>query len=298
MNTLDKNTANKQVVIFIHIRKTAGTTLRRIIQHQFQPNNVFEFYRLLGRPPYGIHKRINEFNKLSDKQKNAIEFVGGHVGFGLHELFVRPCTYITVLRNPVDRVISYYYALLRNKNDFVKNKTLEDFIQSEVSQNNMTCHLSGLTLKSQLGDASIDLECGRSSNKTLELAKNNLKDHFKVFCILERFDESLILLNKTLDWEIPLYKKNNVAKNRPAIKTLSKETLTMIENFNELDIQLYKYATELFEEHIKQQDISFEREVEKFKEANKLSKTKFYFKAHTFYNHLVHGAYKKLVRHQ
>lgn len=293
MSNLDNNIGEKQVVIFLHIPKTAGTTLRYIIQYQYKPSAIYELYG-----PSATHsERLEEFKRLSDARKAEIKIVNAHLGFGLHEFLPQPCTYITFLRNPVDRVVSMYYYFQRTGNNYVQNLTLKEFIQTYGgARDNMTKYLSGEKLKIQLNDPNneIDYQC---SSESLETAKSNLKKHFKIIGIAERFDESLILLKNKLGWKVPLYDKNNVSKNRPSTKEVSKDTLNLIEKFNEFDIQLYEYAKEIFEELIVQQGSSFETEIQEFKEANESSKVKLYFRVHTFYNRVIHRTYKELVKH-
>jgi hypothetical protein len=292
MNNSGNNVMEKEVVIFLHIPKTAGTTLRYIIQYQYKPPAIYELYG-----PSATHsQRLEKLQRLSEAKKAEIKIVNAHLGFGLHEFLPQPCTYITFLRNPVERVVSMYYYFQRTGNNYVQNLTLKDFIQTYGgARDNMTKYLSGEKLKIQLTDPNneINYQC---STESLEIAKSNLKKHFKVIGLAERFDESLILLKKRLGWQLPLYDKNNVSKKRPSTKEVSKDTLNLIEKFNEFDIQLYEYAKELFEELINQQGSSFKREIEKFKETNESSKVKIYFRAHTFYNRVIHRTYKELVK--
>jgi hypothetical protein len=51
MDNLSQNVEEDSLVIFMHVPKTAGTSLRHIVQSQFQPHNVFEFYHLKTQPP-------------------------------------------------------------------------------------------------------------------------------------------------------------------------------------------------------------------------------------------------------
>lgn len=296
MNHLNQNIAEDSIVIFTHIPKTAGTSLRHIIQSQFQPQQVFEFYHLKTQPPK-VLKGIEKYNNLTANQKKAIKFVSGHVGFGLHEFLPRPCTYITVLRDPVERVVSYYYFLLRNQNNLVKNKSLSEFIQTYGGvHNSMTCYLSGLTLKVQLRDPSIELKSQQFAQETLEIAKANLKQHFQLVGLVERFDETCILLRKILGWNLAsFYVKKNVAKHGNLIENLPQDTLNLIQKFNELDIQLYAYAQEIFAEMINQYGTNFAEDLEQFKLANLLGANQLSFKVNSAYKRLAYRVHAKLT---
>ena len=283
------------LVIFMHVPKTAGTSLRHIVQSQFQPNNVFEFYNLKTQPPK-VRKGIEKYQNLSEAQKKTIKFISGHVGFGLHEFLSKPCTYITVLRDPVERVISYYYFLLRNQNPIVENKTLTEFVQTFSGvHNSMTCYLSGLTLQAQLQDSNLDLKSQQFDLETLEKAKANLENHFKVVGFVDHFDETCILLKKILGWNIPsFYIKKNIAKNTNITKDISIETMSLIHEFNQLDISLYNYAREKFAELIAQQDIAFKDDLDNFKLAQQSNDNNIYFKIHFSYKRMAYKVYEKL----
>ena len=282
------------VVIFVHIPKTAGTTLRHIIQSQFQPNNVFEFYSLKTQPPK-VLKGIEKYNSLSEAQKKTIKFISGHFGVGLHEFIQRPCTYITILRNPVERVVSYYYFLLRNQNKIVQNKTLLEFIQTYGGvHNSMTCYLSGLTLKAQVKEPNLNLEQQRFEPEILEQAKANLQKYFKVVGFVERFDETCILLKKILGWNIsPFYIRKNVSKHQNWTQDIPKDTLNLIEKFNELDLQLYDYAQEMFEEMINQQGADFAEELQNFQTVNQSAINQLYFKIDSSYKRMAYRIYER-----
>ncbi|MEM8829545.1 MAG: sulfotransferase family 2 domain-containing protein [Cyanobacteria bacterium P01_G01_bin.19] len=295
MDNLTQNQQEDSLVIFTHIPKTAGTSLRHIVQSQFQPSNVFEFYNLKVLPPK-VRKGIEKYNNLSEAKKKSIKFISGHVGFGLHEFLSRPCTYITVLRDPVKRVISYYYFLLRNQHPIVEDKTLSEFVETFGGvQNSMTCYLSGLTLQAQLQDPSIDLKSQQFAPETLAKAKVHLKDRFEIVGFVDRFDETCILLERTLGWNIPsYYVKKNVAKQPNPIQDISPETISLIQKFNELDIELYSYAREVFESKIRQQDDTFQEDLHRFKLAQQSSSNQLYFKLHASYKRMAYKVYEKL----
>ncbi|MEO0373871.1 MAG: sulfotransferase family 2 domain-containing protein [Cyanobacteria bacterium P01_A01_bin.17] len=242
-------------IVFSHIPKTAGTTLRHIIQYQFHPSEVFEFYRYNQLLDKGISKFIN----LPDRKKEKIRFISGHLGFGLHSLFPDCCSYITVLRHPIDRILSYYSHLIRTGKESVKGKAIEDFVLSFGGvRNSMVCNLAGYTFRAQMNDPSLALEQVRYSPRTLELAIENLKRYFSVVGILEQFDETCLLLQKVLGWDIPIgHLKSNRASRRAKLEEIPEQTLGLLRKHNELDLQLYEYAKLHFSRQVEEQGSEF-----------------------------------------
>ncbi|HVX30184.1 MAG TPA: hypothetical protein VHA53_06860, partial [Nitrolancea sp.] len=88
------------VVIFLHAPKTGGTTLVRIIERQSAPGSVLNLYD----SSYG-----EELAAYPPEEIERIRAIAGHFYFGVHRFIARPSVYITVLRDPVARVISHYH---------------------------------------------------------------------------------------------------------------------------------------------------------------------------------------------
>ncbi len=275
------------VIIFQHIPKTAGTTLRYIIQYQFPASAICELYGSSGSPA----QRIDKLQNLSESSRKKIKIINTHVGFGLHNYLHQPHTYITFLREPVSRAISMYYYYQKTKNPLFINLSLKEFVQTYPGvQNGMTKNLAGIVLQSQLSNSNNQkFDCDR---KSLEIAQRNIQEHFKFVGISERFDESLLLLRKILGWKIPLFDKSNISQ-KP--KDIDRDTLELIKNLNQFDLQLYKYAEKIFEDLIQKQESSFNREVAEFQQANKSRINKLYYQANTIYNRAVNRIYKELV---
>lgn len=260
----NKNIKEERSVIFLHVPKAAGATLHGIIERQYRPTAIFTI------EGSRVRESIDEFKRLPETRRKKIRVVKGHMGFGLHEFLPQPSTYITILRDPVDRVIShYYYALQAGPrhylNNVIQNMSLEEYVSNEISpelDNGQTRLLSGIE--------SVDTVTGfeQCSTEVLESAKKNLQEHFAVVGVSDRFDETLILLKKALGWGEVRYHRRNVTKNRPRKEDIPKSTLDLIEKFNELDIELFRYAREIFEESVTQQGPSFDKELEAFKSSN------------------------------
>ena len=258
-----------KTLIFFHIAKTAGFTLDMIIRRQFPQDSIYSI-----NPGANLNS-VDEFKSLPTERGAKTRYLHAHlVPFGIHELLPQPPIYITLLRNPVERVISRYFHVLRDPNNplhhAAKNLSLQDFVTSGVlsadGQNGQTRVISGVR--------GIDwvTASGPLSHDILEIAKTNLREHFLLIGISERFDESLILLKRALGWRTKdiLYVKQNVGRNRPPIDEIDNDTLKLIERYNELDIELYAWAKQIFEEQICQQDSSFRSELQTFRVCNKI----------------------------
>ncbi|MEA5577335.1 sulfotransferase family 2 domain-containing protein [Anabaena sp. UHCC 0451] len=268
---LNQDLMEDPLVIFTHIQKTAGTTLQSIIKQNYRSNQIIT---VPHRQPFSevIESVQNQVNT------SKIKIIQGHIGFGLHNYLPKSYGYITLLRDPVQRVISSYY--FRQTNPDTKPMTLEEFCLARES-NAMTKWLSGLEFPYQVSIGFKDLKKAKEEGDTrlinyhnqdilqlLELAKQNLKDNFKVIGITEKFDETLILMKHYLGWRNIYYYRQRVATNKPPESAFSPEILTFIQKHNQFDIQLYEYALELFNKQINEYGSFFEEDLQKFQTFN------------------------------
>ncbi|WP_009634488.1 sulfotransferase family 2 domain-containing protein [Synechocystis sp. PCC 7509] len=268
---------NNTALIFLHLPKTAGSTLNNIISRQYNSKNIYNLYGNADQ----ILELTENFKHLSEKQHQNIKVIKGHICYGFHELLVRPATYVTLLREPVDRAISLYYYIRRHPAHrhyeliTSKNMSLDDYIYSGVAtqlDNGQTRMIAGV-------DAN-KVEFGKCSVAMLEKAKKNINTHFSFVGTTSKFDESLMLLKNYFSWSLPLYQKQNVTKNRPETSDILNSTLNVIKDLNKLDIELYKYAETKIEQQIEQQDF--------------LAKE---LKAFNFVNNVIYANYLK-VKHK
>jgi hypothetical protein len=237
---INASVSQKEVILFIHIDKTAGQTLTGIIDEQYR---VSEACKL--KPPLTIESILHEvpsgkafkigcyydhleayLNRVPGGDE-TIHCIYGHIYFGAHRCLSKPFTYMTMLRDPVDRVISHYYYLLA-KHHFKTNVSFEDFIRLDVNRNVQTQYISG--------DPCPDLQ----------KAKEHLDAYFSVVGITERFDESLFLMKRQFGWQKAEYTNRNVTLYRPAKEQLSPELIEFVKGHNELDMELYEHAVDLF----------------------------------------------------
>ncbi len=253
---------SEQAVVFLHIIKTAGTTLHRIIERQYRPEQLYSVGLVEG-------ESLEELAQLDKARKAKVRMLRGHISYGAHEFLPRPATYMTVLRDPVERVISHYYFILRTTGHYLYDSltsediNLQTFIENKTHvmiDNTQTRAISGIWNKAKFG------ECTR---EMLETAKRNLRKDFAVVGLTEKFDETLLLMKRTLGWQNVFYTRHNVTPRRPRRDALPPATLDAILEVNQLDIELYRYATTLFEEQIHQYGPSLASETKRFQSINR-----------------------------
>jgi hypothetical protein len=230
-----------QALIFLHIPKTAGTTLNRIIEWQYSPLSIFTI------DPHGIRATPERFKTLSEQRRRQLRVVRGHMVYGIHEFLPQGATYITMLRDPVARMLSAYSFILRRPLNPMHRKLkrerlgVEAFIRLTPNRQNLQCRiLAGVK----------DVTCDQ---RVLDIAKENIAKSFSVVGLCERFEESLMLIAKTFGWEIPYYENRKVSKVRLALEP---SMVNMIQEHNRLDMELYEFARKRFEDTLdKKEDV-------------------------------------------
>jgi Galactose-3-O-sulfotransferase len=259
----------ERLILYLHIPKAGGTTLNACIFNQCRAGDHY-VEEEDGWLHAGIYYYPNGFLTAPGRVapgpilrvlgRSDLRAVVGHFWFGVHQYVVRPWTYVTLLRNPLERVLSLYHHLrwLAEDYDFPADMSLEEFVTAplyrEVS-NDQTRRIAGLELEGR--------ECTRS---TLEVAKDNLRRHFSVVGVTDCFDETLILLKRTFGWTRDLiYYPKNQNPTRPPADSVPQKLLDAIKERNQLDGELYQFASELLDEAMVSADSSLREEVEEFK---------------------------------
>ena len=245
-------------IIFLHIPKTAGKSLRNVLIKQYWGNKMFYFY------PNPTSEELEALRHLTDEKD--VKVVLGHYRYGVHEYLRRPYTYLTFIRNPIDQVISHYYHLVRSDKEvhqriIEKNRSLRSFADFEWAKNLQTAFITGTQ----------DVrEIEKDPEGALTLAKKRLSEDMYQFGVTEKFDESLLLFREKLGWKNLVYQRFNVAKNRPENHQLNDEDLQKIRKNNQLDLRLYEFGRALFDQRI-QQIPGFAGKLKTFRQMNKIA---------------------------
>lgn len=249
-------------LVFAHIPKTAGTTIYKILQ-----NNYGVAERLWINSDY-LRQEIAQAQSLPLSKQRQIKLVYGHGTFGLHHHWQQPITYMTFLRDPVERVISSYYYIWRTPKHFVYEPvTTQDMSLSEYVSSGLDKTIDNRSVR--IFAEELDVAYGECTREMLDKAKEVVENQIAVVGFAHRFDESILLMKESFGWRWPYYQKHNVTPNRPEQEELSPQVLQEIRALNHLDIELYQFAEQLFDQKL-QTIPNREAWLQRFKQQNKI----------------------------
>ncbi|TAN51416.1 MAG: hypothetical protein EPN21_06675, partial [Methylococcaceae bacterium] len=121
------------ILVFTHIPRTGGTTIRNVISNKMNKNLFVDSF--------------SEFSFLNDKELNGYDFIATHCGYGVINRINRDNKKIILLRDPVERIVSQYFYLRELENNvsysspYAKKLSLQEFIcldnpSVQISMNN------------------------------------------------------------------------------------------------------------------------------------------------------------------
>jgi hypothetical protein len=265
--------AQRRCIIFLHIPKTAGSTLRATLRYK-HPSESLDL-RSTSQP-------LEAIEKVPLSERRTARIVAGHLHYGVHRHIPQECRYITVLREPVARAISTYHYLLGRPQHWFHDELVrsgmgvEGLVRSRVgsvagpADNLQTRFISGRRQGALVTRGSDGrLEPTELGAEALREAKRNL-DGFLVVGLTERFDESFILVRRALGWKLPMYADRNVSKRPPRPEPQTREAIDLIRERDQLDLELYDHAEKLFQAAVERGGASFRREVAAFRVLNRI----------------------------
>ena len=309
---IDFKKSKDNVLVFLHIQKTGGTALEKKILKQIVglkckcKNNTAKLackclrrngipwivmrYAIINKSrgwPCGVHPDITAL-------KHCLPLL-----FKEQRQYITPkFLYMTQLRDPVERYVSEFRHVQRAKawehanlmcnnqqpsshtfscfeNMTRDNITLERFLSCDknLANNRQTRMLADLELVGCYNYSSISIV--ERDRMLLQSAKKNLKA-MTYFSLNERPADSQFVIEKTFNLR---FKENwfllDTGYANEYMKTISESDVLKIKQMNHLDVELYKYAEELFEKRLNflkglTLDEPLDNQIKKNKKGNKV----------------------------
>ena len=217
------------MLISVHLPKTAGSSFKASLEQHFGSRLLPDYADLpINTPPFQRNK-----NTLISGLENAdydfgeTECIHGHFMPAKYLLLdtAQTLTFVTWMRNPVERVISHYYFWQRqywpeapslHKRIVEEKWTLEKFCLSDEMRNLYQQFLWSFPIY-----------------------------NFDFIGITEHYEEDFWYFRKTFLHENVTSFRENINKNKKGNYAISKSLRTQIESFHQADMELYQSALKL-----------------------------------------------------
>lgn len=232
------------LLFFVHIPKTAGTSLVTAMQAHFDPNRIC---------PRDQTEALARLDPAELRQK--YDFIPAHTGMNVAERITPDL--VTVLREPTDRVLSLYnyWRSVPSENAVIyesgqvdpavslaKSLSFRDFVFADHPRilhdinNGQTFQIA--SSNNAIGRSILR---GRSDADILEIAKNNLQKMLAVGRTenLDAFCEQML---EKLDMKLDIPFHNKTQKSFIDRQELDAGVQARLQELNELDYALYEFV--------------------------------------------------------
>ena len=235
-----RKTRHPATILFLHLPKTAGISLRSVFFQGYEDAQIFSI------EPDEPVRSIRQLKSLSKRAKKRLKLITGHTLWGAHYFVEAPFWYVTMLRDPIERVLSSF--------SYIRSLP-SDFLYEEM-------HASEMSLKDFLAWKKSQFEVENQQTKLLAGVFNTKKactkdvyeqavEHLEKYCLVgltEHFAQSLTMFENILGLQHAEVPKRNVTHQRLRRTEINPDLLEEIHRRNQYDLALYRKAEKLFTE--------------------------------------------------
>lgn len=246
----------KPRICFVHIPKTAGTSITSCLQNFYSPKQIAPGNTML------------DYKKLSKEELKKYLLYKGHIYYSFaKENLPSDTIYITIIREPVERVLSLYKFWASHSDDFFQNPNIPDIIKHGPKMAKTLNFLSFVksedsfivqsTRNNQLQQLSkLNNNFTKKANHSKDIISN--LSEFAVVGVLDFVSFFAYEVNQFTNEKIfnTIPKQNVSAKNKNYFEGISddkfKEAVEIVKQNNSLEIQVYNYFKDEVKKRINQ----------------------------------------------
>ncbi len=264
------NLTADDLVVFTHIPKTAGMTFKKLLDRRFPAAQ---------RPKIGpdYQASVDRIKSLSEEAKAQIRCLSGHLPFGIHKFFPqRRMQYVGFVRDPVGRAVSEYLFIAKQPQLMPliglkagTNLSPQAYLEYQASigmmdfQTRMLCGYDNMIESMLPPYPEMKIE-------DADTLINRIVESYAMIGTVERFDESLLLINEKFNWRSACYVSRNVAAPSKKKAELKQAIADEVRRLNPLDCQLYATIKKRIDDKIESRGQQFKEELNRFHSKNRL----------------------------
>jgi hypothetical protein len=253
----EPRSATEPVVVFHHIRKTAGTSVKRTIERNF-PNGSAIVLLYPDASPAELRTWWEDlFSSMTEEEQGTLRAVSSHSAGFCIDLVPGRAVGITMVRDPIDQVLSrWFFMAQRAHKEMSENlDRLREIYRGKAHAKDQNMfnwfNPQARTLLEPHFDLS-GLEYSTEPPPDANLWRARLfallSRHF-VVGVQDKFDDSLQRFTEEVGWTLRPHLEAPTAKvnsNRPDAYPLDAELAKMIKSANWLDFELHAEYSRAF----------------------------------------------------
>ena len=267
------------IIFYVHIPKSGGSTIREGLMgyfnhneclrigepyHTHYLNNIYSdnkneihlnkiksLIKSLIRKPYQLLKKkfqlknkhnllFRDFYSLKTDELQKIRFISSiQERNNVPQILGKDYLYIMTIRNPLERIQSYYFEARRNKDGkkpyilAAKKYNIDDFIKYMIDQRPfMVCNTYSRCI---------------SGSEKFEISRKIIEDKFYLVAPIERINEFSELLTLQFFGKSKKFEKKRIGENNPNENIISDKIKELVISNNQVDIKLKEYVAEKFD---------------------------------------------------
>lgn len=189
---------------FVHVPSCGGTTIWSVLKAGFGKGRV----RRITQADEPAAEYLDPYR--GDAPEARRPMIGGHFSYAVASSALPDRTFVSLVRDPVERALSNYARHLRNGKRAVGDAYGEDFLRFQRE----TLPLG--KIGRNLAPEGLATRHAPPTPEELAGIKDAISCNFALIGLTERFNESLFLMRDLFGWdEVPLYDRRNVGASKP-----------------------------------------------------------------------------------
>ena len=223
----------------MHVPKTAGTTVRVLVQKAFRPKQLCLVYPVAVKTSRSDRVDLKTAMRWTSSHWTQYDLIYGHFQFGQFGTSVQNADHMCFLRDPEARIVSWINHVTRKPDSPYFGKLGRKSRISDLIETHRIRELDNGMVRAIGGFGMTDF--GKLGNEHLQIALRNVAT-FRFVGFVDEMDDSLGRLSRVLNLRPQQSQRANTNPDGPAEESMSHRLRHELKNFCNLDRVLFEFA--------------------------------------------------------